>query len=143
MVAMSDERHARNQLVIEEFRANGGTVTGVFASMPLPLLHHTGAKSGAEYVSPLAYLPDADRWVVFAGNGGRPANPAWYFNLRAKPETVIEVGRDTVPVTARIADGDEREELVRRFSEVSAPFANLQKATDRVIPVVVLERLVG
>ena len=81
-----------NAQIIEEFRANEGRVGGMFESMPLLLLHHTGAKSGTAYVNPLAYLRDGDRYVIFASKGGAPDNPGWYYNLKAHPETTIEVG---------------------------------------------------
>jgi hypothetical protein len=65
-----------NRKIIEEFRANGGEV-GQFAGTPLLLLGSTGAKTGEVRTSPLAYLRDGDRLVVFAANGGRPTHPGW------------------------------------------------------------------
>jgi deazaflavin-dependent oxidoreductase (nitroreductase family) len=64
------------------------------------LLHHTGAKSGKSRISPLAYLSDGGRYVVFASKGGAPTNPDWYHNLTAHPNTRIEVGTDTIDVVA-------------------------------------------
>lgn len=136
---MSEQRQALNQPVIEEFRANGGVVGGTFEDVPLLLLHHTGAKSGGEYVSPLAYLADGPNWVIVAANGGRPHHPGWYHNLVAKPETVIEVGASTRPVTARLATGDEHAALTRRFLSESKFFGGFAERTDREIPVFVLE----
>jgi deazaflavin-dependent oxidoreductase (nitroreductase family) len=130
-----------NQKVVEEFRANGGTAGGMHESMPLLLLHHMGAKSGTAYISPLAYLPDGKRWAVFAANGGRPNHPGWYFNLMAKPETIIEVGTETLQVSVRVATGDERESLVARQKQASPLLGNFEKATDRQIPVLVFERV--
>ena len=66
---------------VDEFRANGGVVGGTYAKVPLLLLHHTGAKSGAEHITPLAYLADGENWVTFAANSGRPTHPGWYYNL--------------------------------------------------------------
>ena len=81
-----------NSQVIEEFRANGGKVGGMFEGAPMLLLHHTGAKSGQERVTPLVYLDDNGQYVIFASKAGAPTNPAWYHNLVAHPETSIEVG---------------------------------------------------
>jgi len=129
-----------NQQIIEEFRANGGKVGGGFEGAPMVLVHHTGAKSGAERVTPLVYQAIDGGWAVFASKGGAPDNPAWFHNLRANPDTVIEVGDDTIEVTARVADPDEREPIWATQKQVMPGFAEYEAKTDRVIPVVILER---
>jgi deazaflavin-dependent oxidoreductase (nitroreductase family) len=87
------------------------------------------------------YQPDGnDRWVVFASKGGAPTNPDWFHNLRANPQASIEVGTDTVPVTARVAQGDERARLWARQKELMPGFADYERKTTREIPVIVLER---
>jgi deazaflavin-dependent oxidoreductase (nitroreductase family) len=142
---MPEDRNAWNLQVTEEFRANGGAVGGPFEGKSLLLLHHTGAKSGTEYTSPLAaFLQPDGRWAIVASNGGRDEHPSWYFNLLANPETVIEApdgsgGVATQKVTARVLEGSEREAV---FSEVKANwpgFAEYEAGTTRVIPVVVLD----
>jgi deazaflavin-dependent oxidoreductase (nitroreductase family) len=127
-----------NTRVIEEFRANGGRVGGPFASMPLLLLHHTGARSGTGRVNPLAYLRDGDRYVIFASKGGAPTNPDWYHNLKAHPDVTIEVGDQTMKATAAEATGEERERLFQAQVERSEQFGEYQRNTDRVIPAIVL-----
>jgi deazaflavin-dependent oxidoreductase (nitroreductase family) len=129
-----------NRKIIEEFRANEGRVGGPFEGAPMLLLHTTGARSGVERVSPVVYQPDDSRWVVFASKGGAPTNPDWFHNLRAHPDATIEVGTDTVPVAARVAEGDERERLWSRQKERMPGFADYEQKTTREIPVVVLER---
>ena len=111
---MSTSMNDFNINVIEEFRANGGNVGGMFAEMPILLLHHTGAKSGKVRVNPLAYLADGDRYVIFASKGGAPVNPDWYHNLRAHPEVQIEVGTESLRVIATEATGEERVRAVQR-----------------------------
>src|SRR5258708_6800866 len=135
---MSD-RVERNRQVTEEFRSSGGEVAE-FAGTPLLLLTHTGARTGRTYTSPVAYLRDRDRYVVFGANGGRPANPGWYHNLVAHPEAVVEVGRESFPVVATLLDGDERERVWRAHVAASPLFADLQSRTARAIPVVALRR---
>jgi len=127
-----------NSRIIDEFRANEGRVSGSFESMPLLLLHHTGAKSGASRINPLAYQSDDGRYVVFASKGGAPENPAWYHNLKAHPNATIEVGTDTIEVTASEATGDERERLYRTQAERIPQFAEYEQRTERAIPVIVL-----
>jgi deazaflavin-dependent oxidoreductase (nitroreductase family) len=133
------ERNDFNTRIIEEFRSNGGKVGGTFAHSNLLLLHSQGAKSGAERISPLAYQKVGEDYAVFGSKGGAPANPAWYHNLLAHPETTIEVGTEVIDVTARVADPEEREIIWKRQKENAPNFAEYEKKTSRQIPVVILE----
>ena len=127
-----------NAQIIDEFRANEGRVGGMFEGMPLLLLHHTGAKSGAERVNPLAYQADAGRYVIFASKGGAPENPGWYYNLKAHPDTQVEVGTDKFDVTASEATGEERARLFRAQVERVPQFGEYEQKAHRTIPVIVL-----
>ncbi|MBW8827540.1 MAG: nitroreductase family deazaflavin-dependent oxidoreductase [Acidobacteria bacterium] len=133
------ERDDFNKQIVEEFRANAGKVGGPFEGMPVLLLHHKGAKTGTERVNPLAYNQDGDRLFVIASKGGAPTNPDWFHNLKAHPETTVEVGAEVKPVTARVAEGAEREQLWERQKAEFPQFAEYEKGTDRTIPVVILE----
>ena len=135
---MASERE-RNQHVIDEFRASGGKVGGHFEGRTLLLLHSIGARSGAERVNPLMYLPVDGGYAVFATNSGYANHPGWYYNLRAVPSATIEVGKAMIAVTARETEGDERGVIWSRQIEVAPAFADLQANTPRVIPVVMLE----
>jgi deazaflavin-dependent oxidoreductase (nitroreductase family) len=127
-----------NQRIIDEFRANAGAPPSWTGSSPLLLLHHRGARSGTERVNPVAYLMDEGRYVIFASKAGAPTNPDWYHNLMAHPETKIEVGEETIPVTAQETTGAERDRLFAAQAELSPQFAEYQQGTDRVIPAVAL-----
>lgn len=127
-----------NAQIIEEFRANHGRVGGMFENMPLLLLHHVGARSGQERVNPVAYLRDGDRYVIFASKAGAPTNPDWYHNLKAHPEVSVEVGDESIAVTASQAEGEERARLFSAQASRSPQFAEYQQNTDRIIPVIVL-----
>jgi deazaflavin-dependent oxidoreductase (nitroreductase family) len=105
---------------------------------PLLLLHHTGAKSGASRVNPVAYLPDDARYVIWAANGGAPRHPAWYQNLKMHPNTSIEVGSETIDVVAQEAAGDQRDRLFARATERYPSLADIAQKTTRVIPLMVL-----
>jgi deazaflavin-dependent oxidoreductase (nitroreductase family) len=129
-----------NYKIIEEFRASGGKVGGRFAGSDILLLHHTGARSGTERVSPLAYQRVGESFAVFASKAGGPQNPAWYHNLLAHPETMIEAGTETIKVKARVAEPAERDVIWARQKERAPHFAQYEeKAAPRRIPVVVLE----
>jgi deazaflavin-dependent oxidoreductase (nitroreductase family) len=127
-----------NANIIAEFRANEGRVGGMFEGSPLLLLHHVGAKSGQSRVNPLVYQEDGGRYVIFASKAGAPTNPDWYYNLKAHPETTVELGTDTIEVVASEATGGERERLFRTQAERAPTFAEYETKTDRVIPVIVL-----
>jgi deazaflavin-dependent oxidoreductase (nitroreductase family) len=130
-----------NKSIIDEFRANGGKVGGPFEGAPMILVHHTGAKSGTERVAPLVYQARGDDFVVFGSKAGAPTHPHWYLNLVANPDTVVEVGTETIKVRARVAEGAEREELWSKQKQQMPGFADYEtKAGDREIPVVILER---
>jgi deazaflavin-dependent oxidoreductase (nitroreductase family) len=133
-----------NRQIIEEFHANGGKVGGPFEGAPLLLLTTTGAKSGQRRTSPLMYLPDGDRFVIFASKAGAPTNPDWYHNLLAHPQATVEVGNgssiETLEVTATSVTGEERDRLYAKQAKLYPGFAEYQAKTTRVIPVIALER---
>jgi deazaflavin-dependent oxidoreductase (nitroreductase family) len=132
-----------NRRVIEEFRANGGKVGGQYAGAAMLLLTTTGARTGRPHTTPLLYLPDGDRLVVFGTKGGAPKNPDWYHNLRAHPLARVEVGSEAFEVRARITTGDERHALFERQTARRPQYAEYQAGTTRLIPVVVLEPAPG
>jgi deazaflavin-dependent oxidoreductase (nitroreductase family) len=133
------ERDEWNRKIIDEFRSNSGVVGAAFEGVPILLLHHRGAKTGTERVSPLAYRRDGDSYAVFASKGGAPTNPDWFHNLKANPEVEIEVGTDTLKATARVAEGDERERIWSAQKTEFPGFADYEQKTSRQIPVVILE----
>jgi deazaflavin-dependent oxidoreductase (nitroreductase family) len=111
------------------------------AKAPILLLHHVGAKSGKERVSPVIYLADGDDLVLVASKGGVDKHPAWLHNLRAHPETVVEVPREGKRrVRAREADDRERERLWPKLDEIWPPYKEYRGHTERKLPIVVLER---
>jgi deazaflavin-dependent oxidoreductase (nitroreductase family) len=129
-----------NGKVIEEFRANDGKVGGWFEGQTILLLHHTGAKSGAERVNPLVYQQVGDSYAIFASRAGAPRHPDWYYNLVAHPDATAEVGTGTIHVRARVADPAERDPIYARQREIAANFADYEKsAAPRVIPVILLD----
>ena len=138
---MADNPVEFNQNIINEYRANSGKVGGPFAGAPLLLLTAKGAKSGKMTTSPVAYMRDADRYVIIASKGGAPTNPNWYHNVRANPDVTLEVGAEKFPARARVAEGDERNRLFNQMAEAMPNFAEYQKNTTRRIPVVILERV--
>ena len=126
--------------IIEEFRANGGNVGGQFTGVPLLLLTTTGAKSGQQRISPLAYLSEGGRIYVFAGNRGAPTNPNWYHNLVAHPDVTVELGTETFDARAIVIESTERDRLGSIQLQKIPSLTEVQARTTRKIPVVLLER---
>ena len=122
------------------YRATRGVIGHRFpGAPPMLLLDHVGAKSGVKRTTPLAYVPDGKDIVVVASKGGHPTHPAWYHNLRANPDTTIQVGAEVRPVHARVASSEERARLWPKAVSFYKPYAGYQKKTTREIPLVVLE----
>lgn len=130
-----------NQKVIKEFRANDGVVGGPFDSMTLLLLHTTGAKSGKQRINPVATLAENDNYVIIASKGGAPTHPSWFHNLVANPDVKVEVGTETFEARAEVAGEPERTELYAKMAAKYPGFAEYEQKTDRVIPVIKLNRL--
>jgi deazaflavin-dependent oxidoreductase (nitroreductase family) len=106
---------------------------------PMLLLDHVGARSAIQRTSPLAYVRDGENFVVVASKGGHPRHPAWFHNLRAHPDTTVQVGAQRLRVRARTATPEERARLWPRAVEAWGPFEAYQRRTSREIPLVVLE----
>jgi deazaflavin-dependent oxidoreductase (nitroreductase family) len=130
-----------NRKLIEEFRENGGKVSGMFAGAPLLLLTTTGARSGQPRVAPLAYTTDNDRLVVIASKGGAPTHPDWFYNVRSNPDVTVELGAEAFPARATILQGAERQRLFDQMAAQMPNFAEYQRNTTRQLPVIVLERI--
>jgi deazaflavin-dependent oxidoreductase (nitroreductase family) len=130
-----------NKAIIEEFRANGGKVGGYFANVSVLLLHTTGAKSQQQRVNPLVYTTDGDRFVVAASKRGDPTNPDWYYNVVAHPLVTVEVGTEQFQARATIAAEPERTRLYDQIAAARPNYAEYQRSTTRIIPVIVLTRI--
>jgi len=126
-----------NKGIIEEFRKNHGKVGGNFEGAPLLLInHHTGARSGKHRTNPVMYLKDGNRYLVFASKGGAETNPDWYHNLKAHPNVKIEVGNETIDVTAQEITGSEHDKIYQRQSSLYPMFGQYRRKTKRVIPII-------
>ena len=129
-----------NTKIIEEFRTNEGRVGGPFQGAPMLLLTTTGRRTGERRTNPMMYLADGDRLLVFASKGGAPTHPDWYHNLVADPKVTVEVGTESYQAHATALLGDERDRLYAEQSRRYPGFAEYQRNTSRVIPVVALVR---
>jgi deazaflavin-dependent oxidoreductase (nitroreductase family) len=131
-----NEWNERNARVIAEFRAKRGAV-----DRPLLLLTTTGARTGQRRTTPLAYLRDGERLLIFASKGGSPSHPDWYHNLVANPRVGVEVGPEAYEAQATVLTGAERDRLYAKQAAVMPNFGEYQQKTKRTIPVVALTRV--
>ena len=129
-----------NAKIIEEFRVNGGTME--FEGVPLILLHHIGAMSGTERVTPVVCYPQSDgSLAVMAANGGAPRHPDWYKNLKAHPQAEVEFGPEIFKVAVRELGGSERDALWMDALRTAPQLREIQEKTLRQIPVLLLTRI--
>jgi F420H(2)-dependent quinone reductase len=131
------------KLHVALYRRSGGRLGADVPGFPgakIALLDHRGARTGAARTSPLMYVRDGESIAVVASKAGQPTHPAWFHNLRANPETTVQVGGEVLPVRARVADGEERERLWAEFVALYPGYESYRaRAHPRVIPIVLLE----
>ena len=124
------------------YRLSGGRILGsVGLGRQVLLLTTTGRRSGTARTTPLVYMPDGDRFVVYGSNGGLESPPAWLLNLEARPEAEIEIGRQCTAVRARRAEGEEARALLPRAHAYNPHWAGYQQHAMRQIPLIVLSVL--
>ncbi len=122
------------------YRATNGLVGYRLPGLPqMLLLDHVGAKSGKHRTSPLVFGRDGENIVLVASKGGYPKNPAWFHNLKANPDTAIQIGSRRLNVHAREATPQERERLWSLMVGVYSGYEGYRRRTDRQIPLIVLE----
>jgi deazaflavin-dependent oxidoreductase (nitroreductase family) len=125
-----------NQQIVDEFRANGGTVRTMGFGRGLVLVHHLGARTGEERVNPVAAIREEDgSRLIAASAAGADKNPDWYRNLLVHPDVTIETPDGVEQVHVTDLHGAERDAAWERFKQMSDGFAAYEKRTRQVIPV--------
>ena len=121
-------------------KVSGGRLrTGDGGPVPTCLLTHTGRKTGRVRETPLGYLRDGDRLVVVGSNWGQPNDPAWALNLVANPQAKVQVGRKRWDVTARVTEGEERDQLWSKLLAVWPAYDTYVERSGRNIKVFSLD----
>jgi F420H(2)-dependent quinone reductase len=121
------------------YRVTRGAVGHRFpGGAPMLLLDHVGAKSGKRRTNPLIYVRDGEDLVLVASKGGYPRHPGWFHNLRANPDTTVQVGSQRRTVRARVADPPERARLWPRAVQIYDGYRGYQERAEREIPLVIL-----
>jgi deazaflavin-dependent oxidoreductase (nitroreductase family) len=124
---------------VDQIEDSGGTEGTTMQGVPVVVLTHKGAKSGAMRKSPVIRVEHDGRYAAVASLGGAPNNPAWYHNLRVHPRVQVQDGTTAHEMLAREVTGDEKAAWWRYAAEVFPNYDEYQSKTDREIPVFVLE----
>lgn len=127
-----------SRLHMHLYRLTHGVIGHRAAGLASLLLTTTGRRSGTPRTVALTYVPDGEAYVVVASNGGADRHPAWWLNLEAHPDAVVQVGAATVPVVAHAATSDERRRLWPKLTAANPFYTRYALLTTRTIPVVVL-----
>jgi deazaflavin-dependent oxidoreductase (nitroreductase family) len=127
---------AANSVHVALYRASGGKFANRIANLPLLLITTVGRKTGKTHINPVVYLRDGSDYLISASTGGMDWNPAWYFNLKQKPEIKIQIGDQALNVLAVIIEGEERNRLYGMFKAASPNFGKYERGTSRLIPVI-------
>jgi deazaflavin-dependent oxidoreductase (nitroreductase family) len=126
---------------VRRYRETGGEVGHIWRrGAKTLLLTTTGRRTGKRHTVPLIYEHDGDGYVIVASKGGAPSHPDWYLNLVANPGVEVQVMDEVFPAGARVTVGDERGRLWQLVNRQWPDYDRYQARTERVIPVVVLER---
>ena len=124
------------------YKRTGGRLGHTLPGVPgkMLLLDHVGAKSGTKRTSPLLYVEDGKDVVVVASKGGFPKHPAWFHNLKANPDTTVQIGPEHRAVHARVAKPEERDRLWKKAVRAYHGYEDYAaRSKGREIPLVVLE----
>ncbi len=123
---------------VQSYLDTDGEEGAIFNGVPCVILTTLGAKSGEIRFSPVIRvpIPASEDYVVVASMGGAPRHPAWYFNMTAQPGQVTLQDRAVKrSYRARVAEGDEREQLWSLAVSIYPKYDEYQERTERVIPV--------
>jgi deazaflavin-dependent oxidoreductase (nitroreductase family) len=136
---MDYEAFTRNMK--QDIRANGRPTSGPMAGRPLMILTTTGARTGQPREALITFTRDGERYVIAASKSGAPTNPQWYHNLLANPTVTVETGGEKFEARATVTSGEERNRLWDQHAQERPEFQEYPKKTDRVIPMITLERM--
>lgn len=124
---------------VEQYEATGGVEGGTMEGAPCVILHTRGRRSGKVRKTPLIRVEHDGSYAVVASMGGAPDHPVWYLNLVADPFVTLQDGPEVHDYVARTVTGDEKSQWWDRATEVWPSYDDYQAATEREIPVVVLD----
>ena len=120
------------------YRRSGGKLGGNMRGFKVILLTTLGRKSGKTYITPLGCFDYKDGFVIVASNSGKPANPAWFYNLKNNPQVTLQVLDKVMPATAEVLSGEARAQAWQQVIATAPFYADYEKRTTREIPLILL-----
>ena len=128
---------------VAEYEASNGQRANTLRETGIPVIIVTmrGHASGKVRKIALMRVEHDGAYALVASYGGSPEHPAWYGNLVADPHVEIQDGPAPHDYRVREVDGDERSAWWDRAVAVFGNYAEYQAKTDRLIPVLVAERI--
>ena len=120
------------------YRLTGGKIGRSMMGSKVLLLTTTGRKSGKVSTVPLGYVDQPGGYLIVASNGGQPTNPGWYYNLKSKPQTTVQIGGKAITAAVEELTGEAHDQAWQKFVAVLPNYANYQKKATRPIPVIFL-----
>jgi deazaflavin-dependent oxidoreductase (nitroreductase family) len=124
---------------VTQYEATGGREGGTLEGKPCVILTTRGRRTAKLRKTPLMRVEHDGTYAVVASMGGAPKHPVWYLNLLADPAVTLQDGERVMERRARAVTGEERKQWWSRANEVWPSYDEYQTATDREIPVIVLE----
>jgi deazaflavin-dependent oxidoreductase (nitroreductase family) len=122
------------------YERTGGSEPSSLVGDSWIILWTLGARSGKVRKTPLVRVADGEgRYAVIGSMGGAPTDPQWVHNLRANPIARLQDGDAVVDFSVREVDGDEKATWWERAASLWPDYDAYQAATDRRIPLFVLE----
>ena len=123
------------------YRLSGGKFGSQIQGLGVLLLSSVGRRTNQERTTPLGYFMDGNRYIIIASNAGSDSHPAWFYNLSKNPRGLIEVGKQKLPVEAKIVEPEKRDLLWAKLVKLAPRYAGYEKKTSRVIPLIALQPL--
>lgn len=119
---------------------SGGRFGTRFKNMPTLTLTTVGRRSGRAHTVVLTVpIVDGERYLIVASRGGDTISPAWYHNLCAEPRVEVSFQHGAArPMTARVLTPAERATRWPQVVRAYPGYADYQKRTARLIPLIEL-----
>lgn len=125
---------------VARYEESGGTASSELVGDSWIILWTLGTKSGKVRKTPLVKVADGEgSYAVIGSMGGAPQHPQWVHNVRANPIARLQDGPDVRDFAVREVDGDEKAAWWGRATAAWPDYDAYQQATDRVIPLFVLD----
>ena len=124
---------------VEQYEATAGREAGTLDGAPCVILTTRGRKTGKIRKAALMRIEHDGTYAVVASMGGAPQHPVWYLNLVADPDVTLQDYDKVLDLRARTATAEEKRDWWPRLTAVWPAYDDYQAATDRDIPVVLLE----